>query len=109
MIKYKANGLTITRMDWGERTRLILESLSARPWQTRRELSVDDMQLRRMMKRGLIQRRTSARKNKPYEYAVASELQHAAEQQKGDGGDGGQAKNGQHHGEANGTKPSKRR
>lgn len=58
------------RFAYGDRARAIVAALWLKPWQTRKELGVGSMQVERMLRNGLIQRRPGNRKSFPYEYAL---------------------------------------
>ncbi len=78
MITYQMRGKPVTRVDYGERQRIILAALAAQPWQTRRQLNEPDgPTILRMLARGLVKRRhaPSALKFHRFqiEYALASE------------------------------------
>lgn len=63
-------GRVVVRADWGVTRARVLAFLADHQWSTQKEIGVQNTQLQRMMRKGLIVRRVSERKNCPYEYAL---------------------------------------
>lgn len=70
MIKFKVNGVERQRAGHGETIVRIVRALSDSPWQTTRELGTSHMTMGRMLRKGAVVRRASARKFNAWEYAL---------------------------------------